>query len=93
MLANTPSLRVIVAGGGAFNFQLNGDVTCNFCSTSVGLFESGVNQCRNNVLRLAIIPKGIESETVIKLHGMTCELQLSSYYFTLQHEGVWCQQI
>ena len=64
MLAN--ALRAIAAGWG---FQINGDVTGNFCRASVDLVGFGVNSipCQNNVLCLSLIPKATESERVYQI--------------------------
>ncbi len=50
-------LRAIASGWG---FQLNADVTGNFCRASVNLVEFRVNSipCQNNVLCLSLIPRG-----------------------------------
>jgi hypothetical protein len=62
MLTNL--LCAITAG-----FQLNANVTGNFCRASVDLVEFQVNSipCQNNVLCLSLILKGTLSETVYQL--------------------------
>ncbi len=53
----------------AWVFQLNANVTCSFCWSSVDLVEFWIKSvpCRNNVLCLSLIPKATENEKIYQI--------------------------